>query len=218
MSDLTVISPLTYLNEDEKFFFDTVKDFAVEKIKPYVMEMDRDASMRAEIPKQFFEMGLMGIHVPEEYGGAETNFFMSTLAIEALASVDGSAAVIVDVQNTLVNNCFMNWANDAMKKKYLPQLTSEKIGAYALSEAASGSDAFALECKAEDKGDHWILNGQKLWITNAAEAEIFIVFVMPILLLVIRGLRLLLWKKTLRAFLLEKKRTNLASGLPRPVN
>lgn len=176
MSDLPIISPLTHLSEDEQFFYDTVKGFALEKIKPFSMEMDRDATIRPEIPKQFFEMGLMGIHVPEEYGGADTNFFMSVLVIEALASVDGSAAVIVDVQNTLVNNCFLNWANDDVKKRYLPQLTSDKIGAYALSEAASGSDAFALECKAEDKGDHWLLNGQKLWITNAAEAEIFIVF------------------------------------------
>ena len=139
MSDLPIVSPLTHLSEDEKFFYDTVKDFAVEKIKPYIMEMDQDATMRPEIPKQFFEMGLMGIHVPEEYGGSDTNFFMSVLAIEALASVDGSAAVVVDVQNTLVNNCFLNWANDDVKKRYLPLLTSEKIGAYALSEAASGS-------------------------------------------------------------------------------
>jgi alkylation response protein AidB-like acyl-CoA dehydrogenase len=114
--------------------------------------------------------------VPEEYGGAGTNFFMSVLAIEALATVDGSAAVIVDVQNTLVNNCFLNWGNEAIKKKYLPLLAESKLGAYALSEAASGSDAFALECKAEDKGNHWLLNGQKMWITNAREAEIFIVF------------------------------------------
>jgi alkylation response protein AidB-like acyl-CoA dehydrogenase len=176
MNNLPVIPPLTHLNEDEKLFYDTVKEFAVEKIKPHVAQMDRDAVMRPEIPQQCFEMGLMGIHVPEEYGGAGTNFFMSVLAIEALATVDGSAAVIVDVQNTLVNNCFLNWGNEAIKKKYLPLLAESKLGAYALSEAASGSDAFALECKAEDKGNHWLLNGQKMWITNAREAEIFIVF------------------------------------------
>ncbi|MCB0280958.1 MAG: acyl-CoA dehydrogenase [Calditrichae bacterium] len=176
MSEIPVVSPLTHLSEDEKFFYDTIKQFADEKIKPFVMEMDKKAELRPEIPKQFFEMGLMGIHVPEEYGGAETNFFMSVLAIEALASVDGSAAVVVDVQNTLVNNCFINWGNEQIKKKYLPQLTSGKIGAYALSEAGSGSDAFALQCRAVDKGDHWELNGQKMWITNGNEAEIFIVF------------------------------------------
>ncbi len=176
MNDLPVVSPLTHLNEEEKFFYDTVKDLAVEKIRPYLKEMDESAKMRPEIPKHFFEMGLMGIHVPEELGGAGANFFMSVLAIEALATVDGSASVMVDVQNTLVNNAFINWGSEEIKKKYLPQLTSSKIGSYALSEAASGSDAFALECRAEDKGDHWELNGQKMWITNAAEAEIFIVF------------------------------------------
>lgn len=176
MSEIPIVSPLTHLSEDEKFFYDTIKQFAEEKIKPYVMEMDKNAALRPEIPKQFFEMGLMGIHVPEEYGGAEANFFMSVLAIEALASVDGSAAVVVDVQNTLVNNCFLNWGNEYIKKKYLPQLTSGKTGAYALSEAGSSSDAFALQCRAFDKGDHWELTGQKMWITNGNEAEIFIVF------------------------------------------
>jgi alkylation response protein AidB-like acyl-CoA dehydrogenase len=176
MSELPLVLPLTHLSEDEKFFYDTVKAFAVEKIKPHIMQMDKDAAIRPELPKHFFEMGLMGIHVPEEYGGSAANFFMSVLAIEALASVDGSAAVIVDVQNTLVNNSFLNWGSKELNAKYLPQLTSGKIGAYALSEAASGSDAFGLECRAFDRGDHWELNGQKLWITNANEAEIFIVF------------------------------------------
>ena len=176
MTDFSNVSPLTHLSEDEKFFYDTVKEFAEEKIKPYVMEMDKNAAIRPEIPKQFFEMGLMGIHIPEEYGGADTNFFMSVLAIEALATVDGSASVMVDVQNTLVNNAFLNWGSKELNAKYLPQLASSKIGAYALSEAGSGSDAFALDCKAVDKGDHWELTGQKLWITNANEAEIFLVF------------------------------------------
>ncbi|RMH64257.1 MAG: acyl-CoA dehydrogenase [Calditrichaeota bacterium] len=176
MSDFPLVSPLTHLNEEEQFFYDTVKGLAEEKIKPYLIEMDRDAKMRPEIPKHFFDMGLMGIHVPEEYGGAGANFFMSILAIEALATVDGSASVMVDVQNTLVNNAFLNWGNEILLKKYMPQLTASKIGSYALSEAASGSDAFALQCRATDKGDHWELNGHKMWITNAAEAEIFIVF------------------------------------------
>ena len=176
MSDLPLIAPLTHLSEDEQFFYDTVKSFAEEKIKPFSAEMDKNAAMRPEIIKQIFELGLTGIHVPEKYNGAGANFFMSVLAIEALATVDGSASVMVDVQNTLVNNAFLNWGNDYLKKKYLPQLTSKKLGSYALSEAASGSDAFALECRAYDRGDHWELNGHKMWITNANEADIFIVF------------------------------------------
>ena len=138
--------------------------------------MDEEAKIDPSLPPQFFELGLMGIEVPEEYGGAETTFFMSILAIEALSRVDPAIVVMVDVQNTLVNNAFLNWGSDELKKKYLPQLTSNKIGAYALSEAGSGSDAFALKTKAEDKGDHWELTGQKLWISNGAEAEIFIIF------------------------------------------
>lgn len=176
MSDVELVSPLTHLSEEEQFFYDTVKDFAVKKIGPYVSEMDKNAAMRPEIIKEMFEMGLMGIHVPEQYGGADTNFFMSALAIEALASVDASASGVVDVQNTLVNNAFANWGNDYIKEKYLPQLATEKLGSYALSEAASGSDAFALECRAHDRGDHWELNGHKMWITNSFEAEIYLVF------------------------------------------
>lgn len=176
MSEIAIQNPLTKLTEDEQFFYDTVKDFAEEKIRPIVLKMDEEGSMDPSIPKQFFELGLMGIDVPEEYGGAETSFFMSILAIEALSTVDASAAVMVDVQNTLVNNAFNNWGSEELKQKYLPQLVENKIGAYALSEAGSGSDAFALKTRAVDKGDYWELTGQKLWITNANEAEIFIVF------------------------------------------
>ncbi len=173
---MTVIRALTDLTEDEQFFYDTVFDFAKEKIEPLRAQMDEDAKMDPNLPKQFFELGLMGIEVPENLGGSETNFFMSILAIEALSRVDPSAGVMVDVQNTLVNNAFLNFGNEAIKTKYLPQLTESKLGAYALSESGSGSDAFALRTKAVDKGDYWELTGQKLWITNANEAEIFIVF------------------------------------------
>ncbi|MEJ2545134.1 MAG: acyl-CoA dehydrogenase [Calditrichaceae bacterium] len=169
-------APLTTLSEDEQFFYDTIKDFAREKIGPLVKQMDEQGEIDPSVIPQFFEMGLMGIDVEEKYGGAETSFFMATLAIEALSTVDPSAATIVDVQNTLVNNAISNWGNDAIKDKYLPQLTEKKLGSYALSEAGSGSDAFALKTRAVDKGDYWELNGQKLWITNAAEAEIYIVF------------------------------------------
>jgi alkylation response protein AidB-like acyl-CoA dehydrogenase len=176
MNDIQAAGPLTKLSEEEQFFFDTVKDFAVEKIKPLVSKMDEEAVMDPSLPKQFFEMGLMGIGVPEKYEGADTSFFMSILAIEALSTVDASAGVMVDVQNTLVNNAILNWGSEELKDKYLPQLTQEKIGAYALSESGSGSDAFALKTRAVDKGDYWELTGQKLWITNANEADIFIVF------------------------------------------
>ncbi len=176
MNTSTVVKALTSLSEDEQFFFETVKEFAEEKIKPLEKKMDEEAVFEKKIIDQFFEMGLMGIGVPEKYGGSETSFFMSVLAVEALSLVDPSAGVIVDVQNTLVNNAFMNWGSDQLKEKYLPQLCNEKVGAYALSEAGSGSDAFALKTRAKDKGDHWELNGQKLWITNSKEAEIFIVF------------------------------------------
>ncbi len=172
----STIQPLTVLTEDEQMLYDSVKSFAEERIKPLSREMDEKAKMEPAIIKEFFEMGLMGIEVPEKYGGADSSFFMAILAVEALSNVDPSAAIVIDVQNTLVNNAFMRWGNDALKEKYLPQLCSSKVGAYALSEAGSGSDAFALKCRAEDRGDHWLLNGQKMWITNAGEAEIFIVF------------------------------------------
>jgi alkylation response protein AidB-like acyl-CoA dehydrogenase len=168
--------PLTKLSEDEQFFYETVRDFAREKVQPLVRKMDDEAKMDPSVPKQLFEMGLMSIEIPEQFGGAGSSFFMSILAVEAMSTVDPSVGVMIDVQNTLVNNAFMRWGSDAVKEKYLPLLGAEKIGAYALSEAGSGSDAFALASRAEDKGDHYLLNGRKMWITNANEAEIFIVF------------------------------------------
>lgn len=176
MNNNDKIPPLTLLSEDEQLFYDTVREFAEEKIGPFVRKMDAEAALDLGLPPRFFEMGLMGIEVPEAYQGSGSTFFMSILAIEALSTVDASASVMVDVQNTLVNNAFLNWGSDALKEKYLPLLCTDKLGAYALSEAGSGSDAFALKCHAEDKGDHWSLTGQKLWITNSAEAEIFIIF------------------------------------------
>ncbi len=173
---MSIIQPLTRLTEEEQMFKDAVSEFAGEQIAPHVMEMDKKAEFRRDLLDQFFELGLMGIEVPEEYGGTGSSFFMAILAIEALAEVDASAAIYADVQNTLVNNCFLRWGNEAIKKKYLTQLATEKIGAYALSEPSSGSDAFALKTRAEDKGDHYVLNGTKLWITNAGEADIFIIF------------------------------------------
>ena len=171
-----LISPLTKLTEDEQFFYDTVRDYATEKVTPFVKEMDSEAKMNSSIPPQLFEMGLMGIEIPEKYNGAETSFFMSILAVEALSTVDPSVAVMVDVQNTLVNNAFLRWGSEELKAKYLPDLAMKKMASYALSEAGSGSDAFALATRAVEKGDSFELTGRKLWITNADDAEIFIVF------------------------------------------
>lgn len=174
--DVTPGAPLTALSEEESMFQESVRDFAIERIRPHVHEMDRDAKMSKELIDAFFELGIMGIEVPEEFGGAGSTFFNAVVVVEELSHVDASCGVLVDVQNTLVNNAILRWASADQKSKYLPMLTRDTVGAYALSEAGSGSDAFALALKAEEKGDHWLLNGQKLWITNAHEAGVFIVF------------------------------------------
>ncbi len=167
---------LTLLSEDEQLLYDSVLEFAEETIKPKSMEMDEKEKMDPSIISGVFEQDYMGIEIPEEYGGLGADFFTSILVIEALSRIDASVGVMVDVQNTLVVNAFRNWGNDQVKAKYLPMLASEKIGAYCLSEPASGSDAFALKTTAKDCGDHYKLNGSKLWITNGMEAGIFIVF------------------------------------------
>ncbi|MEK6372276.1 MAG: acyl-CoA dehydrogenase [Acidobacteriota bacterium] len=169
-------TPLTVLSEEEEMFQQSVRDFAVEKIRPLVHQMDHDAQMDKSLIDNFFELGIMAIEVPEQWGGAGSTFFNAVLVVEELSHVDASCGVLVDVQNTLVNNALLRWATEDQKSKYLPMLARDTVGAYALSEAGSGSDAFALACRAEDKGDHWVLNGQKLWITNAFEAGVFIVF------------------------------------------
>ncbi|HYP49725.1 MAG TPA: acyl-CoA dehydrogenase [Pyrinomonadaceae bacterium] len=167
---------LTDLTEEESFFRASVREFAEGEVRPRVEAMEHAGKLDADLIRQCFELGLMAIETPDEYGGAGSTFFNAILAIEELARVDASTAVFVDVQNTLVANALLRWANEDQKKKYLPQMAESKVGAYALSEAASGSDAFALKTRAVDKGDYYELNGQKLWITNGNEAEIFIVF------------------------------------------
>ncbi len=167
---------LTKLTEDEKMLQDAARDFAETVIKPKVHEMDEQAKLDPDLVQQFFDMGLMGIEIPEQYSGGGGSFFMSIVAIEQISRVDASTGVFMDVQNTLVNNAFLNWANDDIKERYLPQLATEEVGAYCLSEAGSGSDAFALKTRAEEKDDHFVLNGSKMWITNAKEADIFLVF------------------------------------------
>jgi alkylation response protein AidB-like acyl-CoA dehydrogenase len=169
-------APLTALSEDEVMFRDAVRQFADEDVRPRVHSMDEKQQMDPALIPQFFELGLMGIEVPEEFGGTGASFFTAALVVEELSRVDASVGVLVDVQNTLVNNAFLRWGSEDLKAKYLPQLTSEKVGAYALSEAGSGSDAFALATRAVPADGGFRLQGRKLWITNGGEAEIFIVF------------------------------------------
>ncbi len=169
-------APLTALSEDELMFRDAVRQFADEDVRPRVHAMDEKQQMDPDLIPQFFELGLMGIEVPEELGGTGASFFTAALVVEELSKVDASVGVVVDVQNTLVNNAFLRWGSQELQQKYLPQLTSEKVGAYALSEAGSGSDAFALATRAVKADGGFRLTGQKLWITNGGEAEIFIVF------------------------------------------
>src|SRR5438093_8219634 len=168
--------PLTTLSEDEQMFRDSVREFAEGEIRKRVEEMDEQAHLDPALLKQCFDVGLMGIETPEEYGGAGGSFFQAILAVEELSRVDASVGVLIDVQNTLVNNALLRWGNPEQQQKYLPQLAAEKVGAYALSEAGSGSDAFAMQTRAVDRGDHFVLNGRKLWITNGKEADIFVLF------------------------------------------
>src|SRR5436190_9999347 len=168
--------PLSVLTEDEKMFQSTVRRFARAEIGPHVREMDEAGVFRKDIIRQFFELGLMGIEIPEEFGGQAGTFFQCVMAVEELSAVDPSAGVIVDLQNTIVNNAILRWANAEQKKRYLPRLAADTVSSYALSEAGSGSDAFAMSTRAEEHGDHFLLNGRKLWITNAAEAGLFLLF------------------------------------------
>ena len=177
MQDITTAPlPLSILSEEEAMFRDAVREFAETEIKPYVSEMDEAARFRPDIIAKFFGMGLMGIEVPEIYGGAGAGIFLATLAIEELARVDASAAIYVDVHNTLVNNALLRWGSDDQQSRYFPRMNTDLLGAFALSEPASGSDAFALESKADKVAGGWSLTGRKFWITNGAEAGIFIVF------------------------------------------
>jgi butyryl-CoA dehydrogenase/short/branched chain acyl-CoA dehydrogenase len=202
-------APLTALSEDELMFRQTVRQFAEDQIRPLVEKMDREAIMDKGLVKQFFDLGLMGINIPAEYGGADSSFFMACLAVEELSRVDASAGVMVDVQNTLVSNAIGRWGNEQQKRKYLSRLASDTVGAYALSEAASGSDAFGLQTKAEDRGDHFILNGRKLWTTNGAEAGIYIVFATTDPKLGYKGITAFLVDREVPGFAVGKKEDKL---------
>jgi short/branched chain acyl-CoA dehydrogenase len=201
--------PLTDLSEDEAMFRDAVRGFAEERVRPLVHKMDEEANIPRTLIDALFELGVMGIEIPEAHGGAGATFFMSILAVEALARVDASVAVLVDVQNTLVNNALLRWGNTEQHARYFPKLASKWVGAYALSEAGSGSDAFALACRATDRGDHWELTGRKLWITNAAEADLFIILATVDPTKGYKGITAFLVERTFPGFQVGKKEDKL---------
>ncbi len=176
MDPLSPSPPLTHLSEEETLFCDTVRKFAQDEIAPLVRRMDEEQHLDAALLRKLFEIGLMGIEIPEELGGSGGSFFDCVLAVEMLSAVDPSVGLVVDVQNTLVASALLRWGTPEQKRKYLPRLASDAVGAYALSEAGSGSDAFALQTRAVKRGDEYLLTGRKLWISNAKEAGLFIVF------------------------------------------
>jgi alkylation response protein AidB-like acyl-CoA dehydrogenase len=202
-------TPLTTLTEDEILFRDNVRQFADDKIRPLAKEMDEKGMFDHGLIEQFFQLGLMGIEIPEQYGGAGGKFFDAILAVEECSRADASAGVVVDVQNTLVNNALLRWANDQQKKRYLPGMASHTVGAYALSEAGSGSDAFALQTRAELKGADFVLNGRKLWITNSKEAGLFIVFATVDVSKGYKGITAFLVEKDFPGFTVGKKEDKL---------
>jgi alkylation response protein AidB-like acyl-CoA dehydrogenase len=202
-------TPLTTLSEDEILFRDNVRQFAEEKIRPLVKEMDEKGVFDQSLIREFFQLGLMGIEIPEQFGGGAAKFFEAILAVEELSRVDASAGVIVDVQNTLVNNALLRWATDEQKKRYLPRMATELCGAYALSEAGSGSDAFALQTKAELKGTDYVLNGRKLWITNGKEAGLFVLFATVDPAAGYKGITAFLVEKEFPGFTVGKKEDKL---------
>ncbi len=176
VADISLPAPLTSLTEDELLFRDNVRQFAEDKLRPLVREMDEKQVFDRGLIDQFFQLGLMSVEIPEQYGGGAGSFFEAILAVEEISRVDPSAGVLVDVQNTLVNNAFLRWATEEQKRRYLPRMASDTVGAYALSEAGSGSDAFAMQTRAELRGNEYVINGRKLWITNGKEAGIFVLF------------------------------------------
>jgi len=201
--------PLTVLSEEERMFQAAAREFAEKEVGPHVEAMDREGAFRPDLIEKFFEQGFMGIGVPEAYGGGGGTFFMAVLAIEEFSRVDASAGVVIDVQNTLVANAILRWGTEEQKKEFLPRLARDTVGAYALSEAASGSDAFALETRATEEGEHYVLNGRKLWITNAKEAGIFIIFATVNRELGYKGITAFLVDRTTPGFTVGKKEDKL---------
>src|SRR5438874_10524255 len=202
-------TPLTTLTEDEILFRDNIRQFADEKIRTHVKEMDEKGVFEKDLIHDFFQLGLMGIEIPEHYGGSGGKFFEAILAVEGCSRVDASSGVIVDVQNTLVNNALLRWGNEEQKKSYLPRMAAETVGAYALSEAGSGSDAFALQTRAALQGSEYVLNGRKLWITNAKEAGLFILLATLDPAAGYKGITAFIVEKTFPGFSVGKKEDKL---------
>jgi len=209
MIEQTAPMPLTQCSEEERMFRETVRRFAAEQIAPLVRSMDEAQQMDAGLVRRLFDLGLMGIAVPEQYGGAGGSFFDAILAVEEISAVDPAVGVLVDVQNTLCINALLRWATEEQKQEWLPRLAADTVGAYALSEAGSGSDAFALQARAVRRGDSYVLNGQKLWITNAKEAGLFIVFATVDPAAGYKGITAFLVEKGAAGFSLGKKEDKL---------
>src|SRR6267142_2975308 len=201
--------PLTTLTEDEILFRDNVRQFAEERVRPLAKEMDEKGVFDPDLIHQFFQLGLMGIEVPEQYGGGGGRFFEAILAVEELSRADASAGVVVDVQNTLVNNALLRWGSDEQKKRFLPRMAADTCGAYALSEAGSGSDAFALQTRATLKGSDYVLSGRKLWITNGKEAGLFVLFATVDPAAGYKGITAFLIEKNFPGFTVGKKEDKL---------
>jgi len=201
--------PLVSLTDDEVLFRDNIRQFADQSLRPKVREMDEKGIFEHELLEQFFHLGLMGIEIPEQYGGAGGRFFEAILAVEEISRVDPSAGVIVDVQNTLVNNALLRWTNEEQRRRYLPRMVRDTVGAYALSEASSGSDAFAMQTRAELKGNEYVLNGRKLWITNSKEAGVFILFATVDSAAGYKGITAFIIEKTFAGFSVGKKEDKL---------
>jgi alkylation response protein AidB-like acyl-CoA dehydrogenase len=202
-------APLVALTEDEVLFRENIRQFADETLRPRVREMDERGVFEQAIIDEFFRLGLMGIEIPEQYGGAGGRFFEAILAVEEISAVDPSAGVIVDVQNTLVNNALLRWGKEEQKKRYLPRMASNTVGAYALSEAGSGSDAFAMQTRAQLKGNEYVLNGRKLWITNGKEAGLFVLMATVDPSAGYKGITAFLVEKTFPGFSVGKKEDKL---------
>src|ERR1700732_519135 len=202
-------APLTTLTDDEILFRDNIRQFADEKIRPLVKEMDEKGVFDKELIRHFFQLGFMGSEIPQQYGGGGGKFFEAILAVEEMSRVDASAGVVVDVQNTLVNNALLRWGNEEQKKRYLPRMAADTCGAYALSEAGSGSDAFALQTRATLKGSDYVLNGRKLWITNGKEAGLFVLFASVDPAAGYKGITAFLIEKTFPGFTVGKKEDKL---------
>jgi butyryl-CoA dehydrogenase len=209
MSTTTSAAALTHLSEEEQMFRDAVHDFAEQEVRPRSAAMEKAAAIDPTLIPKFFELGLMGIETPEALGGAGGSLFMTVLAVEELSAVDASAAIFVDVQNTLVNAPLLKAASDDIKQRYLPRLATDLVGAYALSEPGSGSDAFGLQTKATKRGDAWVLEGRKLWITNGAEARFYVVFANTDFTLGYKGITAFAVEREFTGFSVGKKEDKL---------